>query len=114
MKTPEDQRQYNREYYHKNKDKLKKQIYIRTRQRYRRNLKKVQDIKVAAGCVDCGYDKHPTALHFDHLPEFEKYDDISGMVRDGLAWSRVLEEIGKCEVVCANCHAIRTADRRPR
>src|SRR5262249_2796711 len=29
-----------------------------------------------------------------------------------LSWERIAEEIAKCDVVCANCHRIRTHERR--
>jgi len=68
-------------------------------------------IKQEAGCADCGFTGHPAALHFDHLPEFEKRRNLSKMTR-GYSRANVLAEIAKCEVVCANCHAIRTWTRR--
>ena len=68
-------------------------------------------IKLESGCVDCGYNEHPHALDFDHLPEHDKKSTIAKMVSDSLSIQTVLKEIGKCEVVCANCHRIRTANR---
>lgn len=88
--------------------------YKRTYQnRARAELRdKVQAIKMAEGCVDCGYDAHPEALHFDHLPGHEKVHPIAVLVVRAASWERIAAEIAKCEVVCANCHAIRTANRR--
>jgi len=71
---------------------------------------KVAQIKLDEGCADCGYNVEPHALQFDHLPDTEKLYNVSQMYH--LAWDRILDEIHKCEVVCANCHAIRTASRR--
>lgn len=68
--------------------------------------------KVAAGCMDCGYSDHPAALQFDHKPGTDKADSIGAMVSRGLRWETIESEMSKCEVVCANCHAIRTAARR--
>jgi hypothetical protein len=33
------------------------------------------------------------------------------MIHDGFSWKAIKKEIEKCEVVCANCHRIRTHDR---
>lgn len=38
----------------------------------------------------------------------EKSDNVSMMVGRGLSIERVLAEIAKCDVVCSNCHRIRT------
>ena len=73
----------------------------------------VDNLKLKQGCADCGYRAHPAALTFDHLPGNTKVDDIARLAnrrRGGLDVLRA--EIAKCEVVCANCHAIRTANRR--
>lgn len=74
------------------------------------NLKRIQDYKVAQGCADCGYNSHPAALDFDHLGE--KLYAVS-MMRS-YSWQSIMREVAKCEVVCANCHRIRTDNRRLR
>jgi hypothetical protein len=58
-------------------------------------------------CVDCG-ERDPLVLEFDHLGD--KIFNISKGVRDH-SWASVLDEIAKCDVVCANCHRRRTARR---
>lgn len=72
----------------------------------------IQSVKVERGCSDCGYNSHPEALHFDHLPEHKKEYAIATLADSAV--SKYLDEIEKCEVVCANCHAIRTYNRRDR
>lgn len=67
--------------------------------------KKLADIKEASGCVDCGVTNH-IILDFDHLRD-KKYN-VSRMIHDGFSWKAIKKEIEKCEVVCANCHRIRT------
>lgn len=62
-------------------------------------------------CVDCGQVFHPAAMQWDHLPTFSKNDTISIMYRKGYGKNRILKEIEKCELVCANCHCIRTFNR---
>ena len=58
-------------------------------------------------CVDCG-ETDPVVLEFDHLRD--KEFGISSGIRDR-NWEAVLNEIDKCDVVCANCHRRRTAKR---
>ena len=50
-------------------------------------------------------------MQWDHLPGEEKYSDVSNLLRR-LSKDRVLKQIAKCELVCANCHAFRTVVRR--
>ena len=69
-------------------------------------------LKTDIGCVDCGYNEHPDALGFDHLPKYEKLHDVSRMVSWDKDIGDILNEVFKTEVVCHNCHAIRTAERR--
>ena len=72
----------------------------------------VGDYKVRIGCYDCGYNQHPAALDLDHLPGFEKKATVSQLVEGDYSLSVIFAEIEKCEVVCSNCHRIRTSMRR--
>jgi 5-methylcytosine-specific restriction endonuclease McrA len=60
-------------------------------------------------CVECG-ERDPVVLQFDHLRD--KRNDVAYMCGSGFAWSTILEEIAKCQVLCANCHARKTARER--
>ena len=71
--------------------------------------KKLSEIKETSGCVDCGI-VNPIVLDFDHLHD-KKYN-VSRMIHDGFSWAAIKKEIAKCEVVCANCHRVRTHMRR--
>lgn len=84
-----------------------------TRPNAEKKLAEVQRIKLQRGCADCGYNKHPAALEFDHRPGEVKSFNIGEKVGT-YSMARIMEEIAKCDVVCANCHAIRTAERRSR
>jgi hypothetical protein len=64
---------------------------------------------LAHPCVDCG-EADPRCLDFDHCDPAAKRASISRMV--GYAsWARILVEIEKCDVRCANCHRKRTAQQ---
>lgn len=62
-------------------------------------------------CVDCCRRFHPSAMQFDHLPDCEKVRDVSTLVMRG-CMTMAKAEILKCDLVCANCHAVRTYLRR--
>ena len=79
-------------------------------QRQREVLAYIQAIKVERGCADCGYRENAVALDFDHLPGHVKEYRIATMAA-GLSRAKIDAEIAKCEVVCANCHRIRTHKR---
>jgi hypothetical protein len=59
-------------------------------------------------CVDCG-ETDPVVLEFDHLRD-KSFDVGRKLIHT--TWKTILDEIAKCEVVCANCHRRRTARRR--
>lgn len=73
---------------------------------------RLDEMKMNTGCMDCGYNKHPQALEFDHLPGFDKLDGVANLVGRKIEWRTIEKEIEKCEVVCRNCHAIRHFNRR--
>lgn len=106
-KDKDYQARYHREiWYPKNK---KRRVEINAK-RILKIRNAVSEIKLNRGCFDCGYKEHPEALDFDHLRD--KKSMITTAVRSGWSIVRIMEEIEKCEVVCANCHRIRTANRR--
>lgn len=69
------------------------------------NTSKVRSIKINTPCADCGQQFHFSAMQFDHI-RGDKVMGVSAICRR--TWVKVQKEIDKCEVVCANCHAIRT------
>lgn len=81
------------------------------RQRAKALREYVQAIKLERGCADCGYRSYPAALDFDHLPGHIKTGRLASMSCSN-AKAVIHAEIDKCEVVCANCHRVRTAERR--
>jgi hypothetical protein len=83
---------------------LKKEAGL-TRKEIKNRIKAIKELN---GCVDCGAKNH-IVLDFDHIKE-KKYN-VSRMVHDGFSWEAIKKEIAKCEIVCANCHRIRTYKR---
>lgn len=65
--------------------------------------------KCSRGCVDCGYNANPVALQFDHVRGKKKFVIAASYLQR--KWPDVLAEIAKCEVRCANCHAVVTYNR---
>lgn len=49
-------------------------------------------------------------MQWDHLPGQAKIEAISSMVGSRRR-ALILEELTKCELVCSNCHAVRTRNR---
>jgi hypothetical protein len=61
-------------------------------------------------CVDCE-ENNIACLQFDHVRD-NKIMSVSQMVSKNYNWSSIRKEINKCDIVCANCHAKRTARRQ--
>jgi hypothetical protein len=60
-------------------------------------------------CVDCG-EADIVVLEFDH--QNEKETTIAELIRDAASLSRLVAEVAKCLVRCANCHRRKTARDR--
>jgi hypothetical protein len=61
------------------------------------------------GCADCE-EKDPIVLTFDHVRGKKAFTISSSVMNHN--WDEILNEIAKCDVVCANCHAKRTVKQR--
>ena len=99
-------RQYDADYWRRTRSDR-----IQMRKVHRRELLAWYRELKSAPCVDCGNSFHHAAMHWDHLPGRSKRLEVSNMVARGFRRRTILEEIAKCELVCANCHAVRTFDR---
>jgi hypothetical protein len=62
-------------------------------------------------CADCGREYPACAMDFDHRDPIGKSQAVSRMIgRAGIA--KIMAEVAKCDIVCANCHRDRTYRRR--
>jgi hypothetical protein len=87
-----------------NRKYIDRQEYLIKAVTKRRKALKRRAVALHGGaCVLCGYDKHPGVLDFHHLdPSTKRFGISSGGY--SRSWARILEEISKCILVCANCH----------
>jgi hypothetical protein len=68
-----------------------------------RKRKKLELINLLGGkCCRCGYNKCMSALEFHHLDPAQKDFSLSSGLNSN--FKKVLEEIKKCILLCANCH----------
>lgn len=71
----------------------------------KRRKKVMQDLRNLRGsaCEKCGYNKCQQVLHFHHSNPNDKVASISSVASN---WSvkRLMEEVKKCQLLCANCH----------
>ena len=94
------------------------------------NIKQRRDYHISAykkrkGCAVCGYQHHPRALHWDHLDQSTKssvtkqgyknnaYNRNSGggmyrLYSKKYSVKLLIQEIRKCQLLCANHHAEKT------
>ena len=98
------QRAYRRRHYEDNHEKYKAKAKVWSEEQKRKFVEWLQ----TQVCMDCGIGDH-RVLDLDHV-RGEKVMNVSAMIgrrSEEALW----EEVDKCEVVCANCHRLRTAER---
>lgn len=90
---------YQRRYYRANRD-----AFCANTQARRDEIRGwFKEYKSTLKCSRCGED-HLACLQFHHCDPTEKIKDVSVMVYNSYAISKILDEIAKCIVLCANCH----------
>lgn len=104
---PEGQKRYDAERW-KNRDK--------TAWKARKTAHRAETIvwyreQKAEPCTDCGDSFHVAAMQFDHRDGTVKVADPATLASQGKR-QKLEEEILKCDLVCANCHAVRTYNRK--
>jgi hypothetical protein len=91
---------HQRAYYLRNTALVKARAGERTRQ-LRQWFK---DYKATLSCIRCG-ENHPACLEFHHPDPAKKELEPSRLVQQkGWSRGRILVELQKCHVLCANCH----------
>ena len=79
------------------------------RERWRahgRLLDRLKDVP----CADCRGQFRSCAMDFDHRDPTTKRSAVARLVSQSV--DRILAEVAKCDIVCANCHRARTFRRR--
>ena len=61
-------------------------------------------------CTDCARSYPPYIMQFDHVRGVKRAS-VSRLVSRGASFTTLDAEIEKCDLVCANCHLERTAQR---
>lgn len=85
---------YGMSYKEKNKDK-----YRNNRKKYRQKIRDIINRIKSVGCCVCG-EKEPCCLDFNHLRDKEF---VIAAATD-ISVERLMKELEKCVVLCANCH----------
>jgi len=72
----------------------------------------IQDMKSKTPCMDCKISYPYYVMDFDHV-RGRKQANVMELIST-LSKKKIDEEIAKCEIVCSNCHRIRTHNRKNR
>jgi hypothetical protein len=89
-----------RAHYQLNRDVYRAKLRARREERY----EILNGIKLERGCASCGYRDHAVALDFHHRDPDQKAIPLAYAVDYSL--ERMLAEVEKCDVLCANCHRV--------
>lgn len=108
--SKEERQAYDRKWYEKHKERIKDKKNQNTKA-FREKRKAWLLEKKGRPCMDCEVQYPDFVMDFDHRDPAVKSFEISEKIA---AYSiEVLEaEIAKCDLVCSNCHRIRTHNRR--
>lgn len=98
-KNIEKLREYRRAWYKKNSDRAKKAVT--DRKKVLRDW--IKEVKSVLKCLKCG-ESDPACLDFHHSDPSKKEFSIARATTIGYSKDRILEEMSKAEVLCANCH----------
>lgn len=96
-------------WYEQNAEHLKTVARKNVQQRRKRNQDFMLKYLAEHPCVDCG-ETNIVTLHCDHIKK--KTYNIGDLITKGRNINMIRKELKQCEVVCANCHTIRTQRRK--
>lgn len=100
-----------KKYYADNKEHHRKVVGKRNIKKRKEARHYLMSVLSKAKCADCSI-ADLRVLEFDHV-RGKKFNNISTMIAGGYSVDMIKIEIAKCDIVCANCHRIRTFKRSP-
>jgi hypothetical protein len=70
----------------------------------------LDEVKLHYGCCLCSPDQFndPIVLQFHHVDKSTKSENVSTLAGAAQSWKKILDEVAKCVVVCANHHLMMT------
>ena len=98
-------------YYTKNLDR-QRMLSVNRNRIHRKTQREFVSALKSGPCIDCGKRFPPYVMDFDHRNEDNKHGNIGTLVSQSYyTIEKLMDEIKKCDLVCANCHRIRTYQR---
>jgi len=103
MSSRPSQRANNVAYYWRNRE----MEIARVRIRQQGTVEMLRELRQVP-CADCGGQFQPHQMDFDHRdPATKSFNVMTGRAML-MATPRLMAEVAKCDVVCVNCHRLRT------
>ena len=96
------------EHYHKYGSQYRERAVERNKKLKQKLRKLLLDYLTDKSCVECGNGDY-RVLEFDHIDPAIKSFGIAQGIHNIMAWPKILAEIEKCQILCANCHKLKTA-----
>jgi hypothetical protein len=110
-KDPERRRATWRAWYARNRERACAAVRPHRERHKQRLAAWYAEFKSQLVCARCGED-HPACIVFHHRDPAAKEVSIATAIHRGFGRARILAELAKCEVLCANCHAKHHAQER--
>lgn len=100
MSIGEANRRARKVWYEKNKQSL-----IDKQREKRKEIKDWfrKEVLDGTSCIRCG-ENHPACMDFHHRDPSTKLEEVCEMPHKKYSREKILEEVAKCDVLCANCH----------
>jgi hypothetical protein len=105
-KNKEKTAAYNSSYRIKNRGK----VAVNRKKAAKRIRRFIADAKTEKPCMDCGVIYPAYVMDFDHVRGNKDFE-LSKASKREISLGKIMAEIAKCDLVCANCHRIRTFTR---
>lgn len=99
-KHDREYRRIRRKLYPEREKEIRKRVYEK-RKEY------IGNYKLNRGCAVCGYNRYASVLEFHHKED--KEFNINSSCNK--SFEKMLKEMEKCEILCANCHRERHIEK---